>query len=105
MTKPITISIPHKLGRAEAQRRIAEGFASIGAQFGPQAAKALTTSWAGDRMDFAAQAMGQAVKGHAVVRDDAVDLEILLPAMLSMMAGMVKDRVQREGQLMLEKKS
>ena len=75
MSKPITVNIPHRLGRAEAQRRIAEGFANIGQSFGPQAAKALKTDWQGDRMD-----------------------------MLAMMAGSVKDRLQREGQLMLEKK-
>lgn len=104
MSKPITISIPHKLGRAEAQRRIAEGLANMVAQLGAQAKDAIQSSWVGDRVDFAAQAMGQAIKGHAVVHEERVDLEIMLPAVLSMMAGMVKGRVQKEGQLLLEKK-
>jgi putative polyhydroxyalkanoate system protein len=104
MSKPITVTIPHQLGRAEARRRITEGFASIAQSFGPQAAKALKTHWQGDRMDFSLAAMGQAITGHVDVLDAAVDLQVLLPDMLALMAGSVKGRLQREGQLMLEKK-
>lgn len=104
MSKPISISIPHQLGRDEARRRIAEGFDRIGGQFGAGAAKALKTAWSGDRMDFSVKAMGQSVTGHVLVQDAIVVMEVLLPAMLAMMAGAVKDRVQHEGQLMLEKK-
>jgi hypothetical protein len=104
MSKPITVTIPHQLGRAEAQRRVAEGFGNIGQSFGGQAAKALKTEWQGDRMDFRVAAMGQAVTGHVTVMDTAVALEVVLPDMLVSMAGSVKDRLQREGQLMLEKK-
>jgi putative polyhydroxyalkanoate system protein len=104
MSKPIHISIPHQLGRDEARRRISEGFDRIGGQFGPSAAKALKTAWTGDRMDFAVKAMGQSVTGNVDVQDAVVVMEVLLPAVLATMAGMVKDRVQHEGQLMLEKK-
>ena len=104
MSKPIHISIPHQLGRDEARRRIAEGFDKIGGQIGPAAAKALKTSWTGDRMDFAVKAMGQSVTGNVDVQEACVVMEVMLPAVLAAMAGMVKDRVQHEGQLMLEKK-
>lgn len=104
MSQPIHISIPHQLGRDEARRRIAEGFEKIGGQFGPSAAKALKTRWTGDRMDFDVKAMGQAITGSVDVQDAVVVMEVMLPAMLAAMAGMVKDRVHREGQLMLEKK-
>ncbi len=104
MSKPITITIPHQLGRAEAHRRIADGFANIGKTLGPQAEKALKLAWTGDRMDFQAAAMGQTVTGHVDVEDAAVAMEVLLPNVLGAMAGAVRDRLQREGQLMLEKK-
>lgn len=104
MSKPITITIPHKLSREEARQRIADGFQKISGQFGASAAKALKTSWTGDRMDFQVEAMGQSIKGHVDVQDALVAMEIILPAMLAMMAGAVKDRVRNEGQLMLEKK-
>lgn len=104
MSKPITITIPHKLSREDARQRIADGFQRIAGQFGASAAKALKTSWTGDRMDFQVQAMGQAVTGHVNVEDALVAMEIMLPAMLGMMAAAVRDRVQHEGQLMLEKK-
>jgi putative polyhydroxyalkanoate system protein len=105
MSKPITLTIPHGLGREEARRRIAEGFQKIGGQFGAAAAKGLKTSWTGDRMDFQVQAMGQSVTGHVNVEDAVVAMEIMLPAMLAMMAGAVKERVREQGQLMLEKKT
>ena len=104
MSRPVSVTIPHQLGRAEAHRRIADGFANIGQSFGPQAAKALKTDWQGDRMGFQVAAMGQAVTGHVEVLDAGVVMEVLLPDVLALMAGSVKDRLQREGQLMLEKK-
>jgi putative polyhydroxyalkanoate system protein len=104
MSKPVTITIPHKLTREEARQRIADGFQKIAGQFGGSAAKALKTSWTGDRMDFQVEAMGQSIKGHVDVQDALVLMEIMLPAMLAMMANAVKDRVRHEGQLMLEKK-
>jgi hypothetical protein len=104
MTKPITITIPHQLGRAEAHRRIESGFADIGKTLGPQAAKALKTRWRDDHMEFQVAAMGQSVAGHVDVQDEAVAMEVVLPNVFAAMAGAVKDRLQREGQLMLEKK-
>ncbi|MES2344244.1 MAG: polyhydroxyalkanoic acid system family protein [Pseudomonadota bacterium] len=102
MSKPITITIPHDLGRAVARQRIEEGFGKISQQFGEAAAKALTKSWDGDRMDFAVAAMGQNVTGHLEVLDAAVHMTINLPNVLALIAGKIKGRVQKEGQLLLK---
>ena len=48
MSKPLTVTIPHSLGPAEARRRLDEGFARIAAQFGQNAK--LAKDWNGDRM-------------------------------------------------------
>lgn len=103
MSKPITVTIPHELGRAEARRRIEEGFGRFASQMGG-AAGALTKSWEGDRLDFSLTAMGQAISGVIDVAESAVRLEVVLPNLLAMVAGKLKGRLQKEGQTLLEKK-
>jgi putative polyhydroxyalkanoate system protein len=102
MSKPITISIPHELGRATARQRIEEGFGKLTAQFGEAAAKAVTKTWTGDRMDFSVAAIGQHITGHLDVQDAAVLMTINLPNVLALLAGKIKGRVQKEGQLLLK---
>ena len=102
MTKPVTVTIPHELGRAEARRRIEEGVARAGQQFG-EGVK-LTKAWDGDRLSFSAKVVGQAVAGRMDVLEDAVKMEVDLPPFFAMIADKVKGRLKKEGQLMLEKK-
>ncbi|HEY8617800.1 polyhydroxyalkanoic acid system family protein [Phenylobacterium sp.] len=103
MTKAITVNIPHELGRAEARRRIEEGFERFSAQMGG-AAGAFTKSWDGNRLSFAVQAMGQAISGSIDVEEASVRLEVLLPNLLALVAGKLKGRLQKEGQILLDHK-
>jgi hypothetical protein len=103
MSKAITLTLPHELGRAEARRRIDAGFESFSQHMGA-AAGVLTKSWVGDRLSFAFQALGQSVSGHIDVEDAAIRLEVLLPNILALMGETVKRRLRKEGQLLLEKK-
>lgn len=102
MSKPVTINIPHDLGAAVARQRIEEGFGKISQQFGEAASKALTKTWTGDRMDFSVAAMGQHITGHLDVQEAAVLMTINLPNVLALLAGKIKGRVQKEGQLLLK---
>jgi hypothetical protein len=103
MSKAITVNIPHELGRVEAKRRIEEGFGRFSSQMGG-AAGALTKSWEGDRLSFSLNAMGQGISGVIEVAETVVRLEVLLPNLLAMVAGKLKGRLQKEGQVLLEKK-
>ena len=103
MATPITISIPHQLGRAEARRRIEAGFAKIIRQF-PGSGGACSERWDGDRLTFSLGVMGQTVAGVVDVLDAAVTMEIELPGVLGMIASGVKGRLQKVGQLLLTKK-
>jgi hypothetical protein len=103
MSKAITLTLPHELGRAEARRRIDEGFALFAQRMGA-AAGMLTKSWSGDRLSFVFQALGQSVSGTIDVADTDIRLEVLLPNLLAMIADKVKGRLRKEGQLLLEKK-
>lgn len=103
MSKAITLTIPHELGRTEARRRVDEGFANFSRHMGAVAG-ALTKDWTGDRLSFAFAALGQRITGTIDVEDSAIRLELLLPNLLAMMADKVKGRLRKEGQILLEKK-
>jgi len=102
MSKAVTVTIPHELGVAEARRRIDAGFADLSRHLGGLGE--VTKTWTGDSLSFGFSAMGQAISGTAQVAERAVRLEILLPNLLALMAGKLKGRLQKEGQLLLEKK-
>ncbi|MFL5119711.1 MAG: polyhydroxyalkanoic acid system family protein [Microvirga sp.] len=103
MKKPLIVSIPHDLGKAEATRRLQHGVGQMKSQFGDKIAS-VESSWAGDRMDFRVGAMGQNVSGHLDVTEDAVRVEVQLPWILAMIAEKAKGFIRKQGTLMLEKK-
>lgn len=99
MSKPVSVSIPHELGRAEARRRIDEGVGRLMSQVG--GVGELTRTWEGDILRFSLVAIGQSVSGTIDVRDREVLLEILLPGIFAMVANKMKGRLRDEAQLML----
>jgi hypothetical protein len=103
MAAPISISIPHQLGRAEARRRIQTGFASIVGQL-PGSGSAGIERWEGDRLTFSVTALGQTVSGVVEVLETAVTMEITLPGVLGMIASGLKGRIRKAGELLLTKK-
>jgi hypothetical protein len=104
MSTPITITIPHKLGRAEARSRVE---ASLG-RFKDQMSKAgmgrIQHAWSEDKLGFHAQAFGQNITGRIDVRDSEVKIEVDLPAFLAAFANKIAGRLKKEGALLLEKK-
>ena len=104
MTTPVSIKIPHQLGRAEARRRIEGGFANIVRQL-PGGGTTCIERWDGDRLTFRVTGMGQTVSGLVDVLDAAVTFELELPALLGMVASGLKGRLQKAGQLLLTSRS
>ena len=104
MTTPITVNIPHQLGRAEARRRIEDGFAKVLQQLPGGGASHVTENWDGDRLAFSASALGQAVRGVIDVLDDTVRLEIELPGLLGALAKGLEGRLRKAGLLLLARK-
>jgi putative polyhydroxyalkanoate system protein len=102
MSKAVTVTIPHELGREEARRRIDAGFGGLSRHLGGLGE--VSRRWEGDRLAFAFSAIGQAITGGIDVADRSVRLEVLLPGLLAVMAGKLKGRLQHEGRLLLEKK-
>ena len=103
MARPISVTIPHQLGRAEARRRVDAGFFDLSRHLGA-AAGALDRRWEGDRLDFSLTVMGQAVAGHVAVAEAYVTVEVILPGLLALIGGKVQGTLRKQGQLLLTRK-
>jgi hypothetical protein len=103
MSKPLLVSVPHRLGREEAARRIKAGIAAARGNY-----SALFTireeSWSGDRLTFDVAALGQHVSGSIDVGEDEVRLELTLPWLLAKLAQRIAPAIRKEGTLLLERK-
>lgn len=106
MSKPIIVCIPHRLGQAEATRRLKGGLTRAAAQFPILSTdeETWTQENGTDRMAFRVRALGQAVSGKVDVRADDVQLELNLPFLLRVFAERAMETIQRQGKLLLEKK-
>jgi Putative polyhydroxyalkanoic acid system protein (PHA_gran_rgn) len=102
MTEPLTVSIPHKLGRQEAKRRLDSGINRIG----PELAGLVSTldyNWDGDDLNFRAVAMWQTITGRIEVLEETVRIEIDLPWMMRLLGDTITKQVRGRGSAMLEK--
>lgn len=104
MARPVTVTIPHELGRDEARRRIENGFGSIEDQLGSAVKMRFQERWEGDRMHFNGGSFGQKVSGHVDVMEKEVRVEVVLPTLLAALAEKIKGRLSQQGTRLLEKK-
>ena len=107
MSRPVTVNIPHKLGKAEARRRIEEGFGNMRAQMTGGVTGLMLSfdeRWEDDRLYFEGGTFGQAIHGHLDVFEESVTVEVVLPNILATIADTITGKVRKEGQLLLEKK-
>ena len=103
MSEPLVVSIPHRLGRDEAVRRLKSGLAAAHTHF----AHLLTIDeerWNDNCLTFRARALGQVASGLIDVRDDHVVLTVQLPWLLAKFAQAASKMIRKQGTLMLEKK-
>ena len=103
MTESLVVTIPHRLGRDEAVRRIKSGFGGAKAHF----AHLVTISeerWEDGRLTFHASAVGQTASGVIDVRDNSVLVSVQLSWLLARFANAAAKVIGRQGTLLLEKK-
>jgi hypothetical protein len=104
MQRPIDVDLPHKLGRDEARRRIADNIHKLKDHI-PGGASHVESSWSGDRLTLNIHAMGQAAEALIDVEDAKVHCRIQLPGMLSLFAGPIEQMLKLKGSdLLLEDK-
>jgi hypothetical protein len=103
MSKPLVVSIPHRLGRDEAVRRLKAGLGQARSNYGT-VFSVQEEIWTGNSLQFRVSALGQAASGTIEVAEDVVNLTVFLPWLLAKVANMIQPLVRKEGTLMLEKK-
>lgn len=103
MSKPLVVSIPHRLGKAEAVRRLKSGLSSAQSDF-RHIFTVQEETWVGDTLTFRLSALGQAASGIIDVREDHVQLEVHLPWLLAKIAEKAQGLIHQRGRLLLEKK-
>jgi len=106
MSKPLNVSIPHKLGREEAKRRLKNRIGELSGHI-PGGAADVRTNWpTEDRMNLDVEAMGQTVSTVLDVEENAIRLQMQLPAMLGFMSGAIEKAIRKKGgEILLEDKS
>ncbi|MBR0699832.1 polyhydroxyalkanoic acid system family protein [Bradyrhizobium sp. 62B] len=101
MSAPLVVSIPHRLGREEAVRRLKTGLGRAAASIPVMQVE--EERWSGDSMAFRIRAMGQVATGKVDVGDDQVRVEVVLPWLLQRFAEMAQATIKKRGQLLLTK--
>jgi hypothetical protein len=103
MSSPVTISVPHRLGRAEALRRLQTGLGRMRTNL----STLITIEqevWSGDTLRFQMRGLGQTAAGTIDVLEDSLRIEVTLPWLLAKMAERLAPAMRREATLLLEKK-
>jgi hypothetical protein len=103
MSAPLVVSIPHRLGRAEAVRRLQNGLTRAASTV--PVLHVDEERWDGDRMFFRVRALGQAASGQIDVEEDHVRLEVTLPWLLQRFAEVAQIAIKKRGNLLLTKRS
>lgn len=94
------MSIPHKLGREEALRRVKDKADFLQKTYGAQASQS-DQEWKDNVLTFTIQAMGMRVPGSVTVDEAEVRLAADLPLMAMAFKGVAERRVRDELEQML----
>jgi hypothetical protein len=104
MGEPLTVIIPHRLGKAEAMARLKSGIEGVRKNFAGKLS-VLEEQWVGDELRFRVGLLGQVTAGTITAGEENVRLAVELPWLLAKLAEKAKALIERQGQLMLERKN
>lgn len=98
MSQTIVVNVPHKLGKAEARRRIQEGFGAMQQLDvrGLPGVLSFEKRWDGDQFHFEAGGLGQKISAMLEILDDSVNINIEVPNLLAALAEFIKAAVTKE---------
>ncbi len=100
MSQPIDVDLPHKLGKEEARRRIANNIHKLQEHI-PGGAQ-VESGWTGDQLKLDIAAMGQSVQATIDVAETKVHVRVVLPGFLAMFAAPIQAMLQNKGDVLLE---
>lgn len=103
MSDIVTVIIAHRLGKAEAVRRLKAGFARTEGHLGAMIAMEQAT-WEGDTLRFRMRALGLTAAASIEVLEDALRIDVSLPWLLAKAVKRLLPILRKEATLLLEKK-
>jgi len=103
MSDPVTVIVGHRLGKAEAARRLREGLSRTKGQLGHMIAID-QESWEGDTLRLHLRAFGQSAAGTIEVLEDALRIEVSLPWLLAKAAKRLVPVLHKQATLLLDQK-
>jgi hypothetical protein len=99
MTEPITINIPHKLGRAAARAKLNSGTSQLAGIVPGGSLK--EHRWDGDTLFFTIEALGQRVASKIEVFEDRVHATVDLPPFAALFASKIRESLKGIGTKLL----
>ncbi len=103
MSAPILVVIPHRLGKAEASRRLREGLGRERTGFA-HLLRVEPATWDGDRVTFQVRALGQTAAASIDVLEHELRLQLTLPWFLAKLADRIMPALRQEATRLIEKK-
>jgi hypothetical protein len=104
VSRPLIVSIPHRLGRQQATDRLKNGLDRASRDFA-QIICIDQHVWNGDVLTFGVSTLGQHASGRLGVLDDSMRLEVTLPGLLAKVAERVLPTIEQKGRLLLDTNS
>ncbi len=103
MGTPVTVSVPHRLGKEEALRRLKTGLSRMRGNLSSLIAIEQEV-WEGDRLAFQMRGLGQSAAGTIEVFDNNIRIDVTLPWLLAKLSERLLPALKKETTLLLEKK-
>lgn len=105
MGTPVSIDVPHRLGKTGARERIKTRIGELAGHL-PAGVGEVRSSWpTQDEMALEIQAMGVDVPVRLEVQETRVRVHLLLPPMLAFFSGRIGAAVREQGGKLLEDKT
>jgi Putative polyhydroxyalkanoic acid system protein (PHA_gran_rgn) len=101
MEPVVVVTIPHRLGRAEALRRVKAGLEEARKRYAAQL-KVAEENWEGDRLRFRVAVLGQSLTGAIDIADDSVRTEVTLTWLMGHQVKPAEALIEKEGRAMLD---
>lgn len=89
MSKPLTITLSHTLGTAEAKRRIEERLALLRKEYVDKIGHSEVV-WIGDKANIKVSALGQQATAILEIFPELISIEIQLPWLLSALSNKIQ---------------
>jgi len=105
MARPVTVTIPHEIGKEEAIRRIRDGFGKFKSEISGGMMFSFDENWTSEeQLSFSARGLGQKIHGTIDVFPAHVRIVVTLPGILASIAETITGKLEEKGQILLEKK-